>query len=52
MSTSTSTAALEADAAAACTLASYLALRHVPSIEALDPADLCVVCGSSVLATA
>jgi hypothetical protein len=45
-------AALQADAEAANTLSAFLAVRDVPSIEAAPAADLCVVCGSSVLATA
>lgn len=41
---------LTQDAAAANTLSDFLAVRDVPSITH-TPADLCVVCGSSVLAT-
>jgi hypothetical protein len=40
----------EQDAAAANVLSEFLAIRDVPDITSA-PADLCVVCGSSILAT-
>jgi hypothetical protein len=42
---------LTQDAKDANTLSTYLAVRDVPDITQVPQADLCVVCGSSVLAT-
>jgi hypothetical protein len=41
---------LAKDAASANVLSDYLAVRDVPDVTSTS-ADLCVVCGSSVLAT-
>ena len=42
---------LAQDARDANTLSEYLAVRDVPDITQAPQADLCVVCGSSVLST-
>jgi hypothetical protein len=46
------TSSLQQDADAANLLAAFLAKRDAPDVQSLPKADLMVVCGSSILATA